>query len=65
MTKEQHLELLRFRLDRIEQKRTKMTEDLHGKSGNERTLTEILFKSKYGGIEDDIKAQIEWIEKNL
>lgn len=65
MTKEQHLELLRHRLDQIAQKRVIMIRSIQGKPDNEVKLTELYFKLKYGGVEEDIETQIEWIENNL
>lgn len=65
MTKEQHLELLKFRLSKIEEKRDEMIKNSQDKSESEKGLIESFFNLKFGGIEADIKTQIEWIEKNL
>lgn len=65
MTKEQHLELLRYRISQIDEKRTNMYKNIQKMDESQARLTEHIFSLKFGGIEADIETQIEWIEKNL
>lgn len=65
MTKEQHLELLRYRMSQIDEKRIKMYKNIQEMDEAQAKLVVDIFDLKFGGIEADIETQIEWIEKNL